>query len=81
MKDTPLYNMELTMSTSKNTDIGSLKGLLAARGTISPTYANMTAPAQVVTQKPDRADYGSDEDYRCEIIFRHLPYLFHQSYS
>lgn len=67
MNDTPLYNMELTMSTSKNTDIGSLKGLLAARGTISPTYANMTAPAQVVTQKPDRADYGSDEDYNAAV--------------
>lgn len=63
MKNEPLYNMEITMSTANNTDIGSLKGLLAARGTISPTYANMTAPAQVVTQMPDRADYGSDEDY------------------
>ena len=67
MKYTPLYNMELTMSTSNNTDIGSLKGLLAARGTISPTYANMTPPAQVVTQKPDRADYGSDEDYNAAV--------------
>ena len=67
MKDTPHYNMELNMSTSNNTDIGSLKGLLAARGTISPTYANMTPPAQVVTQKPDRADYGSDEDYNAAV--------------
>lgn len=79
MKDTPLYNMELTMSTSKNTDIGSLKGLLAARGTISPTYANMTPPAQVVTQKPDRADYGSDEDYNAAVA-AYTAYRDYQSF-
>lgn len=79
MNDTPLYNMELTMSTSKNTDIGSLKGLLAARGTISPTYANMTAPAQVVTQKPDRADYGSDEDYNAAVA-AYTAYRDYQSF-
>lgn len=79
MKDTPLYNMELTMSTSKNTDIGSLKGLLAARGTISPTYANMTPPAQVVTQKPDRADYGSDEDYNVAVA-AYTAYRDYQSF-
>lgn len=79
MNDTPLYNMELTMSTSKNTDIGSLKGLLAARGTISPTYANMLEPAQVVTQKPDRADYGSDEDYNAAVA-AYTTYRDYQSF-
>lgn len=41
MDNMPLYNMNATISTANNTDIGGLKGLLAARGTISPTYANM----------------------------------------
>lgn len=34
----PLYQMEATISTEKNTDIGSLKGMLAARGEESPTF-------------------------------------------
>lgn len=32
------------ISTAKNNDIGSLKGLLIARGTVTPTYYNMTTP-------------------------------------
>lgn len=79
MQDHPLYNMNLTMSTAKNTDIGSLKGLLAARGTISPTYANMTEPAQIVTEKPDRADYGSDEDYDAAVA-AYTAYRDYQSF-
>ena len=79
MQDHPLYNMELTMSTSKNTDIGSLKGLLAARGTISPTYANMTQPDKIVTDKPDRADYGSDEEYNAAVA-AYTSYRDYQSF-
>lgn len=60
---TPVYDLQKSISTAKNTDIGSLKGVLVARGTISPTYYNMTEPAQVVTTKPDRADFDTDEDY------------------
>lgn len=67
MQNKPVYNMQVTMSTEKNTDIGSLKGLLAARGNISPTYANMTQPSVVVTDKPERADYASDEDYEAAV--------------
>ncbi len=67
MKDTPVYNMEVTMSTASNTDIGSLKGVLAARGTITPTYANMTEPTPAITDKPDRADFGTDEDYNAAV--------------
>ena len=80
MKNEPLYNMKITMSTANNTDIGSLKGLLAARGTISPTYANMTAPAQTVTQMPDRADYGSDEDYN-NAVAAYTAYRDYKSYE
>lgn len=32
------------ISTARNNDIGSLKGMLIARGTVTPTYYNMTAP-------------------------------------
>lgn len=67
MHNTPVYNMEKSISTAKNTDIGSLKGVLVARGTITPTFANMTQPANVVTTKPDRADYGSDDDYNAAV--------------
>lgn len=55
MQNEPLYNMSLTMSTEKNTDIGALKGLLAARGTISPDY-NDTIPVPEA-ERPDEADY------------------------
>lgn len=79
MNDYPLYNMELTMSTAKNTDIGSLKGLLAARGTISPTYANMTEPDQIVTQRPNRAGYDTDEDYD-EAVANYRAYRDYMSY-
>lgn len=48
-----LYNLNRTISTDKNTDIGGLKGLLVARGTITPTYADMI--------KPDAADYAGGE--------------------
>lgn len=55
MNNEPLYKMFITMSTQNNTDIGSLKGLLAARGTISPTYANMEPVPEA--ERPDEADY------------------------
>ena len=67
MQNKPLYNMEITMSTEKNTDIGSLKGLMAARGNISPTYANMTEPAPKITDKPERTDYATDEAYEAAV--------------
>lgn len=55
MQNEPLYNMSLTMSTEKNTDIGALKGLLAARGNISPDF-NDTVPA-AEAECPNEADY------------------------
>ena len=44
MNNNPLYSVEGTISTEKNTDIGSLKGLLIARGHVTPTVSSMTAP-------------------------------------
>lgn len=67
MQNEPLYNMQITMSTEKNTDIGSLKGLLAARGNISPTYANMTEPVPKVTDKPERGGFTTDEAYEAAV--------------
>ncbi len=58
INDQSVYNLDLTISTENNTDIGGLKGLLVARGSITPTYVNMTAP--------DVADYpggATDPDY------------------
>lgn len=80
MHNTPLYNMEVTMSTQNNTDIGSLKGLLAARGTISPTYANMTEPEVVVTDKPERTAYADDEAYE-EAVEAYTAYRDYVSYT
>lgn len=59
MNDEPLYNMNVDMATDKNTDIGSLKGLLAARGSISPTFAMMKELNKPATwpDGPDKADY------------------------
>ena len=39
----------------------------------------MTPPAQVVTQKPDRADYGSDEDYNAAVA-AYTAYRDYQSF-
>lgn len=50
MTDQPVYNLNTTISTEDNTDIGGLKGLLVARGTLSPTAASMV--------EPDPADYA-----------------------
>ena len=44
MNHQPLYYMDTTISTEKNTDIGALKGLFIARGSVSPTVVTMTEP-------------------------------------
>lgn len=44
LTDQPVYNLNGTISTEKNTDIGMLKGLLAARGSINPTVSSMVEP-------------------------------------
>lgn len=44
MNNNPLYYVDGTISTERNTDIGSLKGLLVARGHVTPTVSSMTAP-------------------------------------
>ncbi len=58
LKDQPLYNLNNTISTEKNTDVGGLKGLLVARGSVTPTAYTL--------EEPDPADYRNglaDEDY------------------
>lgn len=44
MNSNPLYYVDGTISTEKNTDIGSLKGLLIARGHVTPTVSSMSEP-------------------------------------
>ena len=53
-----VYNLNSTISTDTNTDIGGLKGLLIARGTLSPTSGDMTEP-----DPADYADGENDQDY------------------
>ena len=58
MNETPLYNVDGTISTERNTDIGGLKGLYIARGNVTPTVVSMT--------EPDPANYPlgtADPDY------------------
>lgn len=53
-----VYSLTSTISTELNTDIGGLKGVLVARGSVSPTVET--------SQKPDPADYvdgENDKDY------------------
>lgn len=59
LKDEPLYSYTETISTGKNTDIGGLKGLLIARGSIAPTYlhADATEPTPVDESDPGYEDY------------------------
>lgn len=74
-----VYNMGGTISTEKNTDIGGLKGLLAARGGITPTYSNtldvppatlpdasaydLTTPAGQAAYDADLYSYQEYRDY------------------
>ncbi len=44
MNDKPLYYVDGIISTERNTDIGGLKGLLIARGNVTPTIVSMTEP-------------------------------------
>ncbi len=53
-----VYNLSFPISTEDNTDIGGLKGLLIARGTITPTAASMIEP-----DPADYADGENDQDY------------------
>ena len=58
MNHQPLYYVDATISTEKNTDIGGLKGLLISRGNVSPTVVTMTEP------NPAHYPLGaSDPDY------------------
>lgn len=54
LQNQPVYMLTAEISTELNTDIGGLKGLLVARGELSPTVASMTAP--------DPADYPGGEN-------------------
>lgn len=40
-----VYSYSETISTAKNTDIGSLRGLLTARGSVVPTYQDTSDPS------------------------------------
>ncbi len=44
MNNQSVYNLNSPVSTEDNTDIGGLKGLLFARGSVTPTVNSMTAP-------------------------------------
>lgn len=59
LNNEPLYSFTETISTGKNTDIGGLKGLLIARGSITPTYLNAdaTEPTPVAEGDPGYEDY------------------------
>lgn len=53
LNNQPLYSYTETISTGKNTDIGALKGLLIARGSITPTYLNAEAKEPVPVPEGD----------------------------
>ncbi len=39
-----VYNLNVEICTEDNTDVGGLKGLLAARGSVTPTFETLTEP-------------------------------------
>lgn len=51
--NTPLYDLTKECSSQNNTNVGSLKGLLVARGSTSANYTDI----------PVRENYATDEDY------------------
>lgn len=55
--DIDVFNMNMIPSTSGNTDVGSLKGLLYSRGTKEANYTDI----------PLRENYASDADYQAAV--------------
>lgn len=55
--DIDVYNMNMIPSTTGNTDVGSLKGLLFSRGTQEANYTDI----------PIRENYSSDADYQAAV--------------
>jgi flagellar hook-associated protein 1 FlgK len=53
-----VYNLDRALTSDKNTDIGSLKGLLAARGNKQANYTDI----------PVRENYESENLYEKEVI-------------
>lgn len=70
-----LYNLNSTISTENNTDIGGLKGLLIARGSVTPTAYTM--------ETPDPADYadGEDDPEYIAAVAKHEQYVISQQTS
>lgn len=52
-----VYRMDLPISTERNTDIGSLKGLLVSRGSDKADYTDIPV-------KPKESDYATPADYQ-----------------
>lgn len=75
MDNQPVYALTAEISTEANTDIGGLKGLLAARGEISPTCSDMT--------EPNPADYpnGAADSGYIEAMNRYALYTKSSNYS
>lgn len=69
MNHQPLYYMDTTISTEKNTDIGALKGLFIARGSVSPTVVTMSEPDPAMYPLGD-----ADPDY-INAVKEHQLYL------
>ena len=75
MDNQPVYALTAEISTEANTDIGGLKGLLAARGEISPTCSDMA--------EPNPADYpnGAADSGYIEAMNRYALYTKSSNYS
>ncbi len=75
MDNQPVYALTAEISTEANTDIGGLKGLLVARGEISPTCSDMT--------EPNPADYpnGAADSGYIEAMNRYALYTKSSNYS
>lgn len=63
LNEEPVYSYTETIATAKNTDIGALKGLLIARGNITPTYLNADATEPAVVEEPNPADFATPAEY------------------
>ena len=78
-----VYSMGATISTERNTDIGGLKGLLAARGSCTPTYFS-TIPAEEAPL-PNEADYDmSDPASKAqydEALLKYQDYRDYENYK
>ena len=67
LDDAKVYNLQVPVYTSKNTDIGGLKGILLARGNSIADYTDIPDKSQYTDATGAFVDSDAEDDYNAEL--------------